>query len=233
MAKRMRILPRRVSEEIGFGDKLSSENRLILRDGSFNVVRYGKRISDLYTDLLQLGWGALIWVLFTLYIVLNLLFGIIFYYLGPEAFGGVQQSEGWLWFAEACFFSIQTFTTVGYGAIHPLSLSANAVAGITAFTGLLWFAMATGLCFARFAKATVTVLFSDHAVIRSFEGGSALMFRLVNGHNSNLRDLEVRVTLSWLEQQDGVSTRRFTPLQLEMDQLRMFSFKLDIGAQNQ
>jgi len=169
MAKRMRILPRRVREEIGFGQQLSSENRLILRDGSFNVVRYGKRISDLYTDLLQLGWGPLIIVLFALYLVLNLLFGIVFFYLGPEAFGGVTNSEGWLWFTEACFFSIQTFTTVGYGAIHPLSLSANVVAGITAFTGLLWFAMATGLCFARFSKATVTVLFSEQAVIRNFK----------------------------------------------------------------
>jgi len=48
------------------------------------------------------------------------------------------------------------------------------------------------------------------------------MFRIANGHNSDLRDLEIRVTLSWLEHEKKGSNRKFTPLKLEMSQLRMF-----------
>lgn len=55
-------------------------------------------------------------------------------------------------FGEAFFFSAQTFTTVGYGRINPIGFIASFVASMEALTGLMSFALVTGLLYGRFAR---------------------------------------------------------------------------------
>ncbi|MBK8632120.1 MAG: two pore domain potassium channel family protein [Saprospiraceae bacterium] len=60
-------------------------------------------------------------------------------------------------FQASFFFSVHTFTTVGYGNVYPIGFWANLVVILDAFSGLLMVAVATGLLFLRFSKAKVKI----------------------------------------------------------------------------
>lgn len=135
--------------------------------------------------LTLLGW----------YIFLNLIFAAVYYYIGIEYIEGTKQGPGWMNFAEAFFFSAQTFTTVGYWHISPTGLLINAIAAFEAFIGLLCFAMVSGIFYARFAKPKPFLHFSDVALISPQNGGRALVFRVVPYKDHYLVDAEVKVSL--------------------------------------
>ena len=97
------------------------------------------------------------------------------------------------------FFSVQTFGTIGFGHIYPRSVAANGVVTVEAFVGLMGVALATGILFARFSRPGHRVLFSEPAVIAPYQGAQALMFRVMNGHRTQLIDLNAEVTFSHFE----------------------------------
>lgn len=103
---------------------------------------------------------------------------------------GVNQ-DGLNSFWTAFFFSVQTRTTVGYGSISPLGFGANTIEVIGALTGLLIFALGTGLLFARFSKTRADVSFSYPALVSPFKGGQALMLRLANKRRNMLTNLRI------------------------------------------
>jgi inward rectifier potassium channel len=96
-------------------------------------------------------------------------------------------------FLSAYFFSIQTFTTVGYGGIVPDGFSANLVASFEALVGLLSFALATGLLYGRFSRPSARILFSRNAVIAPYKDIKALMFRVANLRNNDLIEVEANL----------------------------------------
>jgi inward rectifier potassium channel len=178
-------------------DSRLSGGRFFAKDGKPNVKFRGVpffRSFSIYQYMLKIpGWKFLMIVALT-YLVVNMFFATIFFAIGVEQLGGMEQHtfSGKFW--EAFFFSAQTLTTVGYGHVYPSSLTANAVASFEALTGLMMFALATGLLYGRFSQPKAYILYSDNALLAPFESGYALMFRFAPYKNHFLTNVEVRVT---------------------------------------
>ncbi len=222
MAARAQPLTDQDLRDLGFGSVVSreSQQRLLNRDGSFNVERKGLSFLESlspYHVLLTMSW----WHFFLLgvgwYFLANVVFALAYLACGPHALvstsPGISQHPFW----RAFFFSVETLSTIGYGNIVPVSLSANVVVAVEALAGLAGFAIVTGLLFARISRPTANVLFSSHAVVAPYQGITALEFRVANARSNELIEVTAKVVVSRFEQVDGVHTRRYYPLKLERD----------------
>ncbi len=221
-----------VSEEeirdLGFGAVVARESRqrLLNRDGSFNVARKGLRLGSSlspYHTLLTTSWTRFIGILVVSYLLLNALFAGAFVACGPDALQGPYPvGYAGAGFARAFFFSVETFSTIGYGNIGPASMAANLVVTVEALVGLLWLALATGLLFARFSRPTAKILFSRTAVIAPYRGITGFEFRIANARSSQLIEVEATVMLARFEDDGARSVRRFYPLTLERRYVAFF-----------
>ena len=72
-------------------------------------------------------------------------------------------------FVRGFFFSVETFSTVGYGQISPRGLPANIVVTLEILSGLMGLTLATGMLFARIARPTARIIFSRRAVIAPYQ----------------------------------------------------------------
>ena len=88
---------------------------------------------------------------------------------------------------------------------------------VEALTGLVGFAIVTGLVFARISRPTANILFSSHAVVAPYQDLTALEFRVANARSNELIEVAAKVMVSRFEHADGVHTRRYYPLKLERD----------------
>ena len=200
--------------------------RLLNQDGSFNVQRLGLSFAERfapYHQILALSWPKFLGAVAALYLGINLIFGLAYWSLGPDALSGTagDSSPQRLW--HAFFFSVQTFATIGYGQIGPVSMLANVLTVFEALVGLLCVALLTGLFFARFARPTAAIRFSRQLLIAPYHGGLSLQFRMANRRSSELIELQARVLFARFEKTpDGRRVRRFTPLPLERDAVTFF-----------
>lgn len=204
----------------GFGTSATSYGgRFMNKNGKPNLTKRGVGVFDKiswYHTMLALPTWKFLSVLLLFYIGMNILFAGIYFAIGLENLKGITPSESDLVkFGQAYFFSAQTFTTVGYGHISPSGFYASAVSAIEALTGLLSFAIATGLFFGRFSKPVVHLKFSQNAIIAPFNNGKALMFRLSPYKNTNYTDAEINVTLGLSVEEKGVWVNKFFTLDLE------------------
>lgn len=81
-------------------------------------------------------------------------------------------------------------------ASHHRDRHPNLVDSLCSFIGLMGFALATGLFFARFSQATANLLFSRNLRIAPYKGGKSLQFRIANKRYSLLMDLQVLVVMT-------------------------------------
>jgi inward rectifier potassium channel len=228
------LAPRRTAEEqardrdLGFGSVVSreSQQRLLNRDGSFNLARSGLGILESlapYHQLLTTSWIGFLGLVGLLYVVLNLVFAVAYLACGPDALLGPGAMMLGGRFSRAFFFSIQTFATIGYGQIGPNGFAANMVVTVEALVGLMYQALATGLLFARFARPTASILFSRRAVVAPYSSGRALMFRIVNRRRNEIIQLEAQVLFSSMEPDGrGGTVRRYVLLPLERNKVTFF-----------
>ncbi|HTR77451.1 MAG TPA: ion channel, partial [Gemmatimonadaceae bacterium] len=114
-------------------------------------------------------------------------------------------------FAKAFFFSVNTLGTIGYGSSGPGNFAANVVVSAESLVGLLGFALATGILFARFSRPIGELIFSDTSVVAPYRTKTAFMFRVVNRRSNQLIELEATVLFSRLI--NGI--RRYDKLVLE------------------
>jgi inward rectifier potassium channel len=91
-------------------------------------------------------------------------------------------------------------------------LAANVVVAVEALAGLLGFALATGLLFARFSRPQAKVLFSNRAVVAPYRGVTGFMLRIANGRTSELSEVQATMLLVLRPKEGG---RKFLPLTLE------------------
>lgn len=200
--------------------------RLINKDGSFNVIKKGKieGIKDIYNYLLHLNWTKFFGIILSYFILTNLIFACGYWLLGENSLSHPNTTST-PFFLHCFYFSTQTFTTVGYGHIHPIGNISNLLASFESLFGLLSFSLATGLMYGRFSKPNSKIIFSDKALISPYKTDKkALMFRLVNSRSSNLSNVEANVTLSLFEFDEASQSnkRRFMKLDLEIDKIRFF-----------
>jgi len=228
------LAPRRSPEELsrdrdlGFGSVVSrdSRQRLLNRDGSFNVIRSGLSFLDgfaPYHQLLTISWWGFFGLVVASYVVINFAFALAYLACGSEALVGTGAQMMGGRFGQAFFFSVETFATIGYGQIAPNGVPANVVVTVEALVGLMYQALATGLLFARFTRPTAALLFSDRAVVAPYNDGQALMFRIVNRRRNEVIQLEAQVLLSAMEPDGrGGAVRRYSPLALERNKVTFF-----------
>ncbi len=213
--------------DLGFGSVVAAEStqRLLNKDGSFNVRRRGLgvfRSQSLYHAAISLSWPRFLMVAALNYLAVNVVFALLYLACGSGALAGVdaQQMGGSFW--RAFFFSIETFATIGYGEISPMGVPAHIVMVFEALVALMTQALITGLLFARFARPTAAILFSKNMVVGPFQGGRGLMFRITNLRDNQLIDLKARVTASWIERTATGEGRRFRQLTLERSEVIFF-----------
>jgi len=210
----------KINDDTGFGSNANAYGgRFINRDGSFNLRREGAPFWDrfnIYQVMITLPPWKFISAILVFFVVVNLLFASIYYWLGPEQLTGVLAVTAWGKFKELYFFSTQTFTTVGYGRINPVADGANIVASVEALSGLLSLAFATGLIYGKFSRPRAHLVFSDHALISPYRDGMGLMFRFACYKERHaLSDVEVQVNLALLVQDKGEPAYKFYELPLE------------------
>lgn len=210
--------------DLGIGSASAHQTKRFLnRDGSFNVRRRGLpfwQSFSVYHWLIGMSWTQFNLVLLVGYIVMNLVYASIYLALGVDQLGGVESTLVSNRFLDAFFFSAQTFTTVGYGHIHPIGFGASIVASIESLNGLLAFALATGLLYGRFSRPNARILFSEDAVIAPYHDISGFMFRIANCRSNQLIEVHAEVYLAWIEH-DG--SRKFHQLPLERRKVDFFS----------
>jgi inward rectifier potassium channel len=186
------------------------------------VVRIGwreLRHRDLYHWFLTLPLPAVAAICACFYMVLNVLFALL-YLVEPGSIANARPGS----FADAFFFSVQTLATIGYGNMYPESGYANVVVTVETVTGLMYFALITGLVFSRFSRPNARVQFTTHAVIAQYEGVPTLMFRMANERRNQILQAEVQVTLLRAERSpEGMPMWRQHDLKLVRGQSSFFS----------
>ncbi len=150
----------------------------------------GARLRDLYHNFLRWRWSVSLGLIAAGFLAVNLVFAAIYF-----AIGGVEHmTPGSFW--EALVFSVETLGTIGYGGMIPTSHAAETVMMLEAVTGLIVTALATGLVFSKFARATARVAFTTNMVITSHEGKPTLMFRIGNRRANAIVDAQLHAVLS-------------------------------------
>ncbi|MFZ9889706.1 MAG: ion channel, partial [Myxococcota bacterium] len=192
------------------------------RDGTRRFEQRGRTYrpwEDGYHLLLTASWSRFIALLFGGFIVFNLCFAAL-YRLGGDCIGARDPASWWLAFS----FSVQTMAAIGYGVLAPTTPYAYAIANLEGFLGLLVFAMASGLMFARFSRPSTRVVFSRVAVVHPRDGVPMFQFRVSNERGNQLVDAKVHVTaLIDEETSEGHRLRRLVDLPLVRSSTPMFS----------
>ena len=191
---------RRATENKETGLSVNSKQsggRFFQKDGRPNVrfrgISYLQRFSVFQYMLKIPSWKFILFIAIA-YTVVNLLFACIYFFVGVNHLGGMEEITVLGKFWEAFFFSTQTLSTVGYGHVFPDSLTSNTIAAIESFLGILMLALATGLIYGRFSQPRAYLKFSSIALFAPFKDGYALMFRFAPFKQHFLTDVEVKVT---------------------------------------
>ncbi|MEO7963806.1 MAG: ion channel, partial [Gemmatimonadaceae bacterium] len=206
--------------DLGFGSVVAGEarRRLLNRDGSFNVERQGLSPSSsrsLYHWLVTMTWPRYLAIVAASLLATNALFATLYVSLGANALHAPADTGVNSHFLTAFFFSVQTFATIGYGQIIHVGLAPNILVTIESYYSILYVALVTGLVFARFARPTARLLFSEVGVIAPYRGRTAFMMRLVNARRSQLIDVTARVIVASWREENGKRVRAFDQLELE------------------
>lgn len=202
----------------GVGKSSSKKaKRFINPDGSFNIKHINRRdtFTNSYDYLINISWSKFfLWVLLG-YVTINSLFAVVYTVFGISE---IAEPSGSIFkdFLNAFFFSAQTITTVGYGAMSPKGMFFGIISSLEALVGLLSFSFVTGLLYGRFSKPRSNIKFSNNLILRKHNGRDSIMFRLMskNGKVMIKPRIEATLVLS-LPNGDNHYSNTFFSLKLE------------------
>jgi inward rectifier potassium channel len=200
----------------GLTTKFTGElRRTINADGSFNVRREGLRWRDSnpYLMLIDTTWPRFLLFVLVGFLSINIIFACLYLMIGIESLKGLESEMGP--FTNAFFFSVHTLTTVGYGNVYPVGIWANLISSMEAATGLMVFAIATGLLYGRFSRPSARIIYSKNAIIAPYQDGTSLQFRVTNARRNVHMNMEARILLMTVDSSNGELKRSFIDLPLE------------------
>jgi inward rectifier potassium channel len=171
----------------------------------------------IYQYLLAINSGRFFLLILLSYVALSFLFALIYYIIGAQNLIGIRGETPLGTFMDCFYFSTQTFTTVGYGAIAPKGIMASTMASFEAFIGLIFFAISTGLMYARFSRPRALLRYSKNALISPYADGKALMFRFANARNNVLMEASARVIMTLRNSPEDMVNRKYFNVKLEID----------------
>ncbi|OEK06962.1 ion channel [Roseivirga misakiensis] len=213
------------SQELGFGQKAYSRTtRLISQNGEFNVEKEGLQFwdsMDLYHELISIKWWKFFGILFLLFLGANFVFALCYFIAGVDGIAGYSSDTIANDFITCFYFSTQAITTVGFGALSPESNAVSFLAAIESFLGLLGFALATGLMFARFSRPGRSLIYSENAIVAPYKDINALMFRFSNKSKNQLIESEVDFVITYWSNRE--KRRIFKTVELERKKINFFS----------
>jgi inward rectifier potassium channel len=172
------------------GDATASPGRAannlsdILRRGTPAELR-----RDVYFYFMEGTWKRFLGALLFLYAMTNVFFATL-YALEPGCVANARPDS----FADAFFFSVQTMSTIGYGALAPATDYGNMIVTFEAASSMLFVALATGLMFAKASRPKASALFSKVCVLTRRHGKRTLMFRVGNARGNEVVDATITVT---------------------------------------
>jgi inward rectifier potassium channel len=179
--------------------------------GKLSIRSLGQRVSlleDVYHKVLAMPWWRFFAYVTAAWLGTNLVFAVL-YALGP---GCVANAVG---FEDTFYFSVQTLATIGYGAMSPATRYGHLVVVLEALIGTLGVALIVGVTFAKFARPTARVLFSEKVVVNVRNGVPHLVFRLANWRGNMVVEGQLRVFVLLIEKTregDVIRTPREVPL---------------------
>lgn len=178
----------------------------------FTAVKVGVHrfsLADPYYLILSIRWSTFLAMVLGVLVVVNLLFATLFW-LAPGSVTNARSGS----FGDAFFFSVETLATVGYGVMTPATLYGHLIASLEIFVGMFLTALATGASFARFARPSARMLFSEAAVVAPYEGGQALMIRVASRRLQGINEATARLNYFRNEPYGEGRFRRFDELKL-------------------
>jgi potassium inwardly-rectifying channel subfamily J, other len=152
-------------------------------------------IEDIFHSLLDLSNWKVLLVAYVFYNLVLLFFALLYYFISKM---GRNCHTDFKTFLQSMFFSLQTFTSIGFGASDPYFDSCGSMFLVIAwesFTVIIVNAFAIGVFYARFARSqerAATVVFSKKAVICNVGGSLKLLFRICDFKRTHLIDAHVR-----------------------------------------
>jgi len=181
--------------------------------------QYVSMFEDSYHKVLGMPWWQFFAWAAAGWIGVNLLFALL-YAASPGCVSGAQPGS----LEDAFYFSVQTLATIGYGAMAPATRYGHAVVVAEALVGTLGVALVTGVTFAKFARPTARILFSDKAVVQMRDGVPHLMFRLANWRGNMVVEGHLRVLVLRLQKTlEGDVIRVPVDLPLVRDRTAIFA----------
>jgi inward rectifier potassium channel len=224
-------MPQLTERELGFGTAPKTnrqQSRVINADGSSNIVRLNAprfKAINIYHDLISYSWRKFMALTVFAYVGINCIFAIFYEIIGLNHLAGLVADTAWGRFLEAFFFSTQTFTTVGYGRVNPVGVAANCIAALESLTGLLFFALVTGLLYGRFSRPSAKFIYSQNMLVAPYKTTpTALMFRFANARKNQLIEVEVQLIMAYDDTTAaGETKRKFVALPLEISKINFLN----------
>ncbi len=214
-------------QDPGIGTQFNARTqRIINKDGSYNIIKHSgsKGIRDIFKYMLEISWLKFFGLLFLGYIAMNIVFTAAYYFCGTDHISGIDPN-GPPAIVQTFFFSIQTFTTVGYGALAPSGVLAQSLATVEAFVGFLSFSLATGLAYGRFSRPNSKIIFSDHVLYSKYKDGYSIKVKLANERDNVLLEMTSKMILTMDKvMPNGEITKSYYNLPLEIDRIELLPY---------
>lgn len=174
---------------------------------------------DIYHSVVSMSWWGYLAVFVAVFLFIKAVFGFL-YYIDESSIGGLTSHA----FSEYFFFSVQTLATIGYGTKFPQTLYADVLVTVEAMIGLLGLGLFAAIAFARLSIPRSRIIFSNVAVVTTYEGQPTLMFRVANERNNRIIGAKVELSLVMRESTaEGSSIRRIYDLDLVRSHTPMLS----------
>ena len=188
------------------------------RLGRDELIKIGAQRYDWrnpYRVALTLRWPAFFATMLGIDLAINLAFALLFL-AGGNAI--VNAHPGSL--LDAFFFSVETFSTVGYGVMSPATTYGHIISTLDVLCGVTFTALFTGLIFVRFSKPRARMVYAKHPVVARHDGKPTLMIRFASSTTAVMTDATARLAVLLLRRSvEGRTYRLANELRLQRSYL--------------